>query len=68
MKKDDKIVDMLGRLKQSIEDGVCNLCGEPILSFEDPFSEREYYISGQCQFCQDKIFEHDSFVEDADEV
>lgn len=68
MKKDDTLADRLSRLKQSIEDGVCNLCGEQVLSFEDPFSEREYNISGQCQHCQDKIFESNQFLEEQDEV
>jgi len=41
---------------QAIKDGVCNLCGELVLSFDDPISEREYSISGTCQACQDEVF------------
>ena len=31
-------------------------CGEPIGTFRDTLSEKEYCISGLCQACQDKIF------------
>jgi hypothetical protein len=30
-------------------------CGQPILGFNDPRSEREYRISGLCQKCQDEF-------------
>lgn len=31
-------------------------CGQPIISFKDKLSEKEWRISGLCQTCQDKIF------------
>lgn len=34
-------------------------CGEPITSFTDTLSEKEYKISGLCQNCQDRIFAED---------
>ncbi len=54
--------------KQAIEDEVCNLCGEAVLSFEDPISEREYAISGTCQNCQNEVFNKDPFVGGDDEL
>ena len=54
---------------QSIADEVCNLCGEPILSFEDELSLKEYEISGCCQNCQNELFTPDPFIEEeSDEV
>ena len=50
-------------IEQAKEDQVCNLCGEPILSFKDELSKREYEISAMCQNCQDGIFEEDSYVD-----
>ena len=46
----------LASKKQAIADGICNLCGEAVLSFEDAISEREYAISGTCQNCQNEVF------------
>lgn len=31
-------------------------CGGPAETFNDPLSIQEYYISGLCQKCQDKVF------------
>ncbi len=54
---------------QAIADEVCNLCGEPILSFEDELSLKEYEISGCCQNCQNELFAPDPYTEDEqDEV
>ena len=64
----DWIRKKLESKKQAIEDGVCNLCGEPVLSFKDELSLTEYEISGCCQNCQDELFEPDPYEEDADEV
>ena len=64
----DWIRKKLESKKQSIEDGVCNLCGEPVLSFKDELSLTEYEISGCCQNCQVELFEPDPYEEDADEV
>ncbi len=51
-------------IEQSKVDEICNLCGEPILSFKDELSKREYEISAMCQNCQDGVFETDPFAED----
>ncbi len=64
----DWMYEKLKSKKQAIEDGVCNLCGEPILSFKDELSLREYEISGMCGNCQDDLFEPDPYVEESDEV
>lgn len=34
----------------------CRACNEPVTGFVDELSEQEYYISGMCQVCQDKIW------------
>jgi len=31
-------------------------CGQPICSFRNEKSKREYTLSGLCQKCQDKLF------------
>ena len=48
-------------IDQAKEDQICNLCGEPILSFKDELSKREYEISAMCQNCQDGYFEEDAY-------
>ncbi len=58
------ILSKLASRPQAIEDGVCNFCGEQILSFKDELSKREYQISALCQNCQDDMFDEDPFVED----
>ena len=50
-------------IAQAKEDQICNLCGEPILSFKDELSKREYEISAMCQNCQDGYFEEDAYVD-----
>lgn len=35
---------------------ICTMCREPIGTFRNELSEREYGISGLCQKCQDEIF------------
>jgi len=60
----DWIRQKLETKHQSIADEVCNLCGEPVLSFEDELSLREYEISGICQNCMNDLF----IEEDEDEV
>ena len=62
----DWIRKKLESKKRAIEDGICNLCGEPVLSFKDELSLTEYEISGICQNCQDELFEPDPYEEDAD--
>ena len=63
----DWLMGKLNDKKQAIRDEVCNLCGEPVLSFKNEISKHEYSISGCCQNCQDELFEKDPFVEDEDE-
>ncbi len=64
----ETIMRLMGTKKQAIEDEICNLCHDPILSFKDEKSRTEYGISGLCQCCQDEIFTPDPFEGDADEV
>ena len=52
-------LDKLSTIQQAKQDGVCNLCGEPILSFKDAESKAEYAISAMCQNCQDEFFTED---------
>ena len=42
--------------KQAHDHQVCVWCGQPVISFRDKLSQKEYNISGFCQRCQDKIF------------
>ena len=34
----------------------CRLCNSRVTGFRDVMSEKEYYISGMCQDCQDETF------------
>jgi hypothetical protein len=34
----------------------CRMCDGVVDSFDDDLSEKEYYISGMCQKCQDEIW------------
>lgn len=52
-------LDKLNTIEQAKDDGVCNICGEPILSFKDERSKTEYSISAMCQHCQDEVFTED---------
>ncbi len=36
--------------------GFCPTCSEPVVSFRDEPSAREFGISGMCQSCQDSVF------------
>ncbi len=51
------------KVKQAIEDNVCVMCTQPVLSFEDAFSERFYVQTGVCENCQNDLMKK----EDADE-
>ena len=55
----DWVLGKLSSIEQAKQDGVCNLCGEPILSFKDAESKAEYAISAMCQNCQDEFFTED---------
>lgn len=35
---------------------VCVSCGKRVVSFRDAISAKEYFISGLCQECQDRVF------------
>ena len=39
-----------------IKRGLCPGCKQPVGTFRDALSRREYGISGFCQACQDKTF------------
>lgn len=41
---------------EAIKKETCIFCKQPIDSFRDELSRREYSISGLCQSCQDEIF------------
>ncbi len=64
----DEIKKMLETKEQAILDEVCNLCGEPVLSFKDKVSVEQYHISGMCQNCQDGFFKSDPYVVEQDAV
>ena len=64
----ETIARLMREREQAIADEVCNLCKEPILSFEDERSKTEFGISGLCQACQDEIFTKDPFTEGSDEI
>ena len=60
-KKDPSIDDMLTSVFGidrigSIADNECVSCKGYAKEFTDALSEKEYGISGVCQFCQDKVF------------
>jgi hypothetical protein len=51
--------DLFGRTaQQAKEQNICTVCGKPITEFRDEVSKREYQITGYCQDCQDKVFDH----------
>jgi len=45
-----------GEELKAIEQGLCPMCKNPVGSFKDELSAREFRISGMCQKCQDRIF------------
>lgn len=48
--------DLLGTRAESIRNGRCTSCAEPVAPFRDRGSAREHRISGLCQGCQDATF------------
>jgi len=42
--------------RESIENGICIICGGPAKEFDDHTSRTEYVLSGMCQTCQNKAF------------
>jgi len=43
-------------LQEAHLQSICIKCKDPIVSFVDHISAKEYGISGLCQKCQDEIF------------
>jgi len=41
---------------ESIENNICALCQQPVGTFSDYRSYKEYTISGMCESCQDDVF------------
>jgi uncharacterized CHY-type Zn-finger protein len=39
-----------------MRDGVCTVCNLAVGEFKNEISVKEYYISGMCQWCQDRVF------------
>jgi RNase P subunit RPR2 len=53
------IDDIFPGTLEAIDKHLCPLCRSPInpeRDFRDTLSEKEYYISGMCQNCQDRVF------------
>ena len=40
----------------AIKAAQCSRCRKPVIEFRDRLSEKEYFISGWCQSCQDLMF------------
>lgn len=54
--KSDQVTDMMRKIIGSERiPGECVTCKTPDLEFTDLLSRKEYYISGMCQSCQDKL-------------
>lgn len=47
-------------IKKAKEKGICSVCSEPILGFDDELSYEEYTQSGLCQECQNKVFKEEN--------
>jgi hypothetical protein len=43
-------------IQEAHENEICIDCKQPITTFKDELSKKEYEISGWCQRCQDEIF------------
>jgi len=41
---------------KAIEKRICIKCKAQVTSFKDKLSEKEYFLSGFCQKCQDEYF------------
>ena len=53
---------------EAIRQDLCPTCLDPIGSFRDSLSEREFGISGMCQKCQDLVFNEDDGEQDHDDM
>lgn len=54
---DDLATKMWGKSQsECIEQGICVCCHKRVDEFKDAVSQKEYYISGLCQECQDETF------------
>lgn len=52
----DMIESVMPGTAQAIQEKKCPFCKEPITTFHDKLSMKEYEISGLCQSCQDEMF------------
>lgn len=55
----DVIESIFPGTKAAIDNYQCPLCKKPIdenRDFRDTLSQKEYYLSGLCQNCQDRAF------------
>lgn len=50
----EEMLDM--KISNAIENNVCVDCNQNIKTFTSKQSQREYFDSGLCQRCQDKLF------------
>ena len=44
------------KISHAIENCTCVECNQSAKSFDSKSSQKEYFISGLCQRCQDKLF------------
>lgn len=52
----DAAIAMAGIMGWDGSEDKCRMCNNKVGEFRDVMSEREYYISGMCQDCQDEMF------------
>lgn len=44
-------------LSESLDAGICVICGNPKGEFKDKMCEVEYTLTGMCQACQDNFYD-----------
>ena len=54
----ENIRNIFKQRNEAVETNTCAFCGKEVIveEFRDTLSRKEYYISGICQECQDKVF------------
>lgn len=63
--KDQLSFQLFGKtLTDALNEDICLRCKNPKGEFRDPLSERDYFISGMCQKCQDEIYENTEVLND----